>query len=70
MALTIWEEREGQKERNIDYCYLIYIRNEEMKLKKENRNKGKYKQTVLKTGKVSGSKHVFLERSDTYILPH
>lgn len=41
-----------------------------MKLKKENRNKGKFKQTVLKTGKVSGSKHVFLERSDTYILPH
>lgn len=36
----------------------------------EERNKGKFKQTVLKTGKVSGSKHVFLERSDTYILPH
>lgn len=41
-----------------------------MKVKKENRNKGKYKQTVLKTGKVSGSKHAFLEHSDTYIQPH
>lgn len=32
-----------------------------MKLKKENRNKGKYKQTVLKTRKVNGSKHVYIE---------